>query len=107
MYDRISNQCASRVYEHYSQALDKLENEILSIHSRLSSSPSQAVERELSRLDAAMGPVGSLADFVDNLGKENRMLRPLVDNATDHANKLEAQAEFLDRFVLPVMVSLK
>ena len=34
-----------------------------------------------------------LQDFTDTLTSENQSLRPLVDNATEHAEKLAMQAE--------------
>ena len=34
-----------------------------------------------------------LQDFTDTLTSENENLRPLVDNATEHAEKLAMQAE--------------
>ena len=54
------------------------------------------VSRELSRLDPA---TEDLQDFVDNLTSENLELRPLVDNATEHARKLQQQALFLDSLI--------
>ena len=32
------------------------------------------------------------------LSGENKVLRPLVDNATEHAYKLRRQAEYLNRY---------
>lgn len=55
-----------------------------------------AVERELSRLDAA---VRNIQPFVENLEEENARLRPLVDQAMEHARNLKQQADRLDRFV--------
>lgn len=53
------------------------------------------VEQELSRLDTA---IERLSPFVEELERENIRLRPLVDNATEHAKKLKQQADILDRF---------
>jgi len=35
--------------------------------------------------------------FVDRLAQDNSELRPLVDNATEHAQRLQTQADQLDR----------
>ena len=53
----------------------------------------QAVERELSKLDAAMQ---QMQVYVDSLAQQNMDLRPLVDNATLHSYKLLQQANALD-----------
>jgi len=53
------------------------------------------VEEELSRLDSA---IKQIEPFVENLESENIRLRPLVENATEHAKKLRQQADLLDRF---------
>ena len=52
------------------------------------------VSRELSRLDVA---AERLTVFVDRLAQDNSELRPLVDNATEHAQRLQTQADQLDR----------
>ena len=52
------------------------------------------VNRELSRLDIAYE---RLLVFVDALAQENIDLRPLVDDATEHARQLQIQADELDR----------
>ena len=54
------------------------------------------VSRELSRLDVAYE---RLLVFVDSLAAENTNLRPLVDEATEHARQLQIQADQLDRCV--------
>ena len=51
------------------------------------------VERESSRLDGAMD---SLQTFVDDFAKENVNLRPEVDKAADHAQKLQREAQGLE-----------
>jgi hypothetical protein len=43
-----------------------------------------------------------LRNFALDLAKSNIELRPLVDNATDHAFRLEEEAEYLKRFVLKI-----
>ena len=55
---------------------------------------SQEVEATSSKLDAAMD---DLESHIDTLSGENNDLRPLVDDATDHALKLQRQAEMLDK----------
>jgi len=52
------------------------------------------VARELSRLDTAYE---RLLGFVDALSQKNSDLRPLVNQATDHAHQLQIQADQLDR----------
>ena len=52
------------------------------------------MEQKLSEMD---GAIRSLSDYTDHLSDENQLLRPLVDNATRHALKLEQEAQFLDR----------
>ena len=51
---------------------------------------------ELTRLDQAMN---NLMDRVVFLSGENKGLRPLVDNATEHAYKLRQQADYLKKLV--------
>jgi len=53
------------------------------------------VSRELSRVDTAHD---RLTLFVDDLSQLNIDLRPLVDQATEHAIQLQLQADELDRF---------
>jgi hypothetical protein len=48
----------------------------------------------LSKLDVAKE---ELRKFTEDLARENEELRPLVDNATEHALKLRRQAEMLER----------
>ena len=50
----------------------------------------QDIEEKSTRLEPAME---DLQDFIDTLTSENENLRPLVDNATAHAEKLAMQAE--------------
>jgi len=52
------------------------------------------VSYELSRLDSAHE---RLTTFVDGLAQDNIDLRPLVDQATEHARQLQIQADELDR----------
>lgn len=54
------------------------------------------VTRQLSRLDPA---TADLRDFVEDMTSSNLELRPLVDNATEHARKLQQQAQFLDSMI--------
>jgi laminin alpha 3/5 len=54
------------------------------------------INRELSRLDVATERVRT---FVVKLTEENIVLRPLVDNATEHARKLQQQADNLDSLI--------
>ncbi len=55
---------------------------------------SQDLEYELSRLDDVYN---RLTIFVERLTEENRELGPLVQNATIHAERLQRQAELLER----------
>lgn len=52
------------------------------------------ISRELSRLDVAYE---RLLVFVDSLAADNSNLRPIVDEATEHARQLQIQADELDR----------
>lgn len=52
------------------------------------------MERESSRLD---GAINEIEQFVDVLSGHNENLRPLVENATEHARELQRHADNLER----------
>ena len=54
------------------------------------------MEREASRLDQA---VVTLEEFINTLTEDNIELRPLVDEATEHALKLQEKANYLDSMI--------
>ena len=57
---------------------------------------SQNVEREVSRLDQA---VVSLEELIDTIIQDNIDLRPLVEEASDHARRLQQKAAHLDSMI--------
>jgi len=58
-------------------------------------------ERELTRLDQA---TIRIRIFIDELSRENVLLVPLVQNATEHALKLKKQADFLDSLIIDTRI---
>jgi len=54
----------------------------------------QDVQKELIRLEIERRRIQI---FTEHLSRENILLRPLVNNATEHAMKLKRQADLLER----------